>query len=138
MQIVGCASWRLMHMNFYNVRWWLMGMVIFHRIFPTWELILYNGEVLNYFILLFKVWKASRCFVNDFVESFCAVWQWWFCYFWWSLIGDHCNLYDFYAMELLSLSKCCNLQHLCVTWILYHCRGFMNYNLGNHIWNFGN
>jgi hypothetical protein len=31
-----------------------------------------NGEVLNYFILLFNVLNASRCFVSDFVESFCA------------------------------------------------------------------
>jgi hypothetical protein len=56
-----------------------MGVVIFQKIFPTWESIFNNGEILNYFLLLFKVLKASRCFVNDFVESFCAAQQWWFC-----------------------------------------------------------
>jgi hypothetical protein len=50
-----------------------MGVVIFQKIFPTWESIFNNGEVLNYFILLFKALKASRCFVNDFIESFCVV-----------------------------------------------------------------
>jgi hypothetical protein len=73
--------------EFCNVRWRLTEAVIFQKIFPTWESMLNNGEVLNYFILLFKVLKALRCFVNDFVESFHAAQQWWFC---WSLIDDCC------------------------------------------------
>jgi len=36
---------------------------------------------------LFRVLKALRCFVNDFVESFRVAQQWWFC---WSLIDDYC------------------------------------------------
>jgi hypothetical protein len=55
-----------------------MEAVIFQKIFPTWELMLNNGEILNYFILLFKVLKALIG-VNDFVESFHAAQQWWFC-----------------------------------------------------------